>query len=197
MDYQSWQIPLTPGQILAPKPLFRTSKRDKLISQWTIIVEYALPEDPPTSIVQGVLLDIVGLANGISGISNVVSQTLTGIPLVGATYRAYGSEIQIGFNNNDVNPALNMLVSAIEDPPAVIDGETLYAEVFTTIEIPRFSTSFSVAVDGQMRQKDASGNSLFSNPVLAGQFVPIHPLAWFIEDATPQLQIYSFRKGYT
>lgn len=198
IDYRSWQIVVPATGSIQKQTLFKSAKP---ISQWTIIIQYEYtkgdPSPNPPPLTQGVLANIVGLVDGIDGIQNEISGSQTWVPLVGATYRAYGKEIQIGFNN-DFASDLTMFVSAVEEAPVIMDGESRFADSGVPVMIPQFATSFSVALPCDVRQLDATLNSLLSIPALVpGQFYPIHNMAYFIDDQTPQTQVYSFRKGYT
>jgi len=199
IKYQSWQVELAASATKEKKVYFSSDKENLKPSQWTIIIQYEYlfgnPAPLPPPVTLGVSVDIVGLLNGVSGILNEVSSSQSWVPIVGGTYRAFGREIQVGFGND--GPAINMLLSAIEDPPAIVDGESKLADSGVSVTVPQFATSFSVLLDATIRQSDSLGAVILVAPCIAGVFYPIHPMAYFLQDTTPQAQVYAFRKGYT
>lgn len=199
IKYQSWQVELAASATKEKKVYFSSEKENLKPSQWTIIIQYQYlfgsPAPLPPPVTLGVSVDIVGNVNGISGIFNEVSSSQSWVPIVGGTYRAFGHEIQVGFGND--GPAINMLLSAIEDPPAIVDGESKLADAGIAVIVPQFATSFCVLVDGTIKQQDATNGALISSACIAGNFYPLHPMAYTLIDIGVQPQLYSFRKGYT
>lgn len=202
MYYRSWQIAINPAQTIPAKVYFNARKKGIKLTQWTVIIQYQYlggsPAQLPPPIVSGVSVNITGLVTGIGGILNVVSSSQSWVPIVGATYRVFGDEIQIAFGNDAAIP-VNMQVSAVEDSNPIVDGESKFADSGIDVTIPQFATSFSVAISSTgFRQKDSLGTPLTASYLVTpGQFCPLHPMAYFIQDGAPQFQIYSFKKGYT
>lgn len=203
-DYRSWSFTIPGGTTLERKTLFKSKKKNRELSQWTIIVQYQYgngtpsPAPPNELTTAGVSMCIFGTANGISEINNVLLSSQSWIPVTGIIERAFGEEISVVLNNDNAQP-LTVLISALEDSAFLFDGDNLLADSAVQIVRPQFAQQFMLLVDcaSGMRQLDVLGNSINSIPVVAGRWYPLHPLCYQLLDSTPQAQVYAFKKGRT